>query len=85
MKTIEKIQKMTSRGQITIPSEWRKKINTQQIMLKANNNSIEIFPFYLPKSKSIQKECTVFDAIRDNQGRGLKAKDLLKILAKIDG
>ena len=45
----------------------------------------KILPFYLSKTKNIQGEYTVFDAIRDNKDRGLKAKDLLKILNKIDG
>lgn len=33
--------------------------------------------------KSVFKEYTVFDAIRDNQGKGIKANDLIKILKKI--
>jgi len=76
MKTIEKIQKMTERGQITLPASWRKEVKTDTIYLRADGNSIEISPVY--------KEYTVFDAIRDNKGKGLKASDLVKILKKID-
>jgi len=77
MKTaIEKIQKITERGQITLPSSWRKRTQTDTIYLKTDGDSIEISPAY--------KEYTVFDAIRDNKGKGLKTSDLVKILKKID-
>jgi bifunctional DNA-binding transcriptional regulator/antitoxin component of YhaV-PrlF toxin-antitoxin module len=82
---VEKIQKMTSRGQITLPIGWRKKVKTEQIILKTVGDSIEISPFYLPNNKNTLGEYTVFDALRDNQGKGLKAKDLLLILKKING
>lgn len=29
------------------------------------------------------KECTIFDALRDNKGSGLRASDLLTLLKKI--
>ncbi|MFH1979097.1 MAG: AbrB/MazE/SpoVT family DNA-binding domain-containing protein [Patescibacteria group bacterium] len=74
--TIEKTQKMTERGQITLPISWRKKVKTDTIHLRTDGDSIEISPVY--------KEYTVFDAIRDNKGKGLKASDLVKTLKKID-
>lgn len=77
MKTIiEKTQKITERGQITLPASWRKEVQTDTIHLKTDGEVIEISPVY--------KEYTVFDAIRDNKGKGLKATDLIKILKKID-
>jgi len=77
MKTfIEKTQKITERGQITLPASWRKEVKTDTIHLKTDGEFIEISPVY--------KEYTVFDAIRDNRGKGLKAIDLVKILKKID-
>jgi len=80
---IEKIQNITSKGQITLPASWRRKFNASQILLKTKGNLVEILPFHLePKGKS--QEYTVFDAIRDNRGKGLRAVDLLKILKKID-
>ncbi|MFH0845815.1 MAG: hypothetical protein V1851_00205 [Patescibacteria group bacterium] len=82
--TTEKVQKMTSRGQITLPASWRKKIKTEQILLKTKGDFIEISPFHLP-NKNTQNEYTVFDAIRDNKGKGIKADDLLKILKEING
>lgn len=77
MKTIiEKTQRITERGQITLPASWRREVKTDTIYLKTEGDSIEISPVY--------KEYTVFDAIRDNKGKGLKASDLVKILKKID-
>ena len=80
--TIEKIQKITSKGQITIPISWRNKVKTDKILLKTKKDSIEISPFYLQKI-SKTKEYTVFDAIRDNKGKGLRADDMIKILKNI--
>ena len=84
MKTItKKIRKITSKGQVTLPVLWRKKIKTDQVLLKTKSDSIEISPLYLQKQMK-SNEYTVFDALRDNKGKGLKASDLLKILKKID-
>ncbi len=79
---IKKIQKITSKGQITLPVLWRNKFKTEQILLKVKDDLIEISPARLESAKF--SEYTVFDAIRDNKGKGLKAGDLLKILKKID-
>ncbi|MDD2935105.1 MAG: AbrB/MazE/SpoVT family DNA-binding domain-containing protein [Candidatus Pacebacteria bacterium] len=75
----KKIQKITSRGQITLPISWRNKFKPDQIILSSKNDVIEIRPFSISDEVS---EYTVFDAIRDNKGKGLKAQDLLKILNK---
>lgn len=79
---IKKVQKITSKGQITLPVLWRNKFKTEQILLKIKDDLIEISPARLEPVKF--SEYTVFDAIRDNKGKGLKAGDLLKILKKID-
>ncbi len=44
--TIEKVQKMTSRDQVTLPVGWRKKVGTEQIVLRTKGDFIEISPFY---------------------------------------
>ena len=116
---IKRIQKITSKGQITLPALWRKQFKTNQILIKAKNKyfdkdgeliklknnydflsstfffnsfnlfnasigvieSLEISPFYLEEKKHPHSlEYTVFDAIRDNKGKGVKAADLLDIL-----
>ena len=50
------------------------------ITLDVKGTRIEIAPVQLRD----ENQYTVFDAIRDNKGRGIKAADLMKILAKID-
>lgn len=75
----EKIQRVTSKGQITLPSVWRKEFGTDQVVVTARGGKIEISPV----RRSHGNEYTVFDAIRDNKGKGIRAKDLLTILNKI--
>ncbi len=76
------ILKTTTKGQVTLPIEWRRKFNTNQFIVTLKENKLEIEPLIIKQDKEI-KEFTVFDAIRDNRGRGLKAKDLVKILKRI--
>ena len=75
-----KIQKVTSKGQITLPAVWRKKHQSDYIILKQREGKIYIEPI-IPEEKG---GYTVFDAIRDNKGKGLKSSDLVSILKKID-
>ena len=75
-----KIQKITSKGQITLPAAWRKNHPSDYIVLKQKEEKIYIEPIVLGG----KDEYTVFDAIRDNKGKGLKASDLVSILKKID-
>jgi len=77
-KTIQKIQKVTSKGQVTLPVAWRKQISNQQVLVVTKGDKVEITPARL----ETEKWYTVFDAIRDNSGKGIKAEDLLKILKK---
>ena len=80
METVQKIQKVTSKGQITLPISWRKATGANTITLVINGEHIEIVPARL----KTESEYTVFDAIRDNKGKGLKVADLVKVLKKID-
>lgn len=82
-KSIKRVQKVTSKGQITLPVSWRKKFNAQQVLVEPKGDFIEISSFSLDDREG-NKEYTVFDAIRDNNGKGLKAVDLLSILKKIN-
>ena len=76
-----KIVKATERGQITLPANWRRSFNTDRYIMKSKGNKLEVTPFYLEKADG--GEYTVFDAIRDNGGKGIKAKDLAKMLKSI--
>lgn len=81
------VVKATSKGQITLPAVWRRKFDTSQFILDYSGNTVKIYP--LDTGEIIEKKKTdervVFNAIRDNKGRGVNAKELLKVLKKIDG
>lgn len=80
MTTAQKIQRVTSKGQITLPISWRKATGAHTITLVVRGSRILIAPARL----QAENEYTVFDAIRDNNGKGIKAADLLTLLKKID-
>jgi len=75
------ILKATTKGQITLPARWRRNLDTDRYIVKEKGRKLEIEPFYLDKLEK-QNEYTVFDAIRDNQGKGITAKDLAEKLKK---
>lgn len=81
MKTqIEKLQKITSKGQITLPITWRRRTQTNTILVTERGDTLSISPARLEKE---DPEYTVFDALRDNDGKGVKAKELAKMLRKL--
>ncbi len=80
MNTKTKIQKISSKGQVTLPASWRKTVKTDHISVSIKGDELVIKPARFENSE----EYTVFDAIRDNDGKGLKVKDLQKILAEIN-
>ncbi len=77
---METLQKITTKGQITLPIAWRRETGARTITLSTKGVRIEIAPARLQDTN----EYTVFDAIRDNKGKGIKATDLVKILKKIE-
>jgi bifunctional DNA-binding transcriptional regulator/antitoxin component of YhaV-PrlF toxin-antitoxin module len=80
MKTATRIQKVTSKGQITLPASWRARTKTDTITVTIMGDMVKISPARLRENG----EYTVFDAIRDNKGKGIRAADLADILRKID-
>lgn len=79
---VQTIVKATSKGQITLPVAWRRNFSTNQFMVELSEDSLKVRPIDLEKIASAN-EYTVFDAIRDNEGKGIYAKDLQKILRSI--
>ena len=75
------IVKATTKGQITLPAHWRQNFSTDRYIIKERGKKLEITPFNLERLEK-QNEYTVFDAIRDNKGKGIKAKDLANILKR---
>ena len=81
------IVKATTKGQITLPAVWRKKFNTTQFILDYSGDIIKIQPIDIEeimKKRCQKKELVIFNSIRDNKGRGVSAKNLLKVLKKIN-
>ncbi len=95
---MHKIVKATSKGQITIPASWRKRFNTDQFLINYNKNKLTIEPIKISNEKSdklILKEAIkrekenadllIFDAERDNKGKGIEIDKFIKILKEVDG
>lgn len=76
------VLKATSKGQITLPAKWRKNFMTDQFIATQKGNILEIAPLDLTKLQA-KDEHTVFDALRDNNGKGITAKDLAALLQKM--
>jgi len=76
------IVKSTTKGQITLPVGWRKNFDTNRYLVKEKGEKLEIKPLDMEKLET-KDEYTVFDAIRDNKGKGINADELIRILKKI--
>ena len=76
------ITKATSRGQITLPKVWRDKFKTDQYIIKAGDFSVEIVPVDEEELEWIHGE-TIFNADRDNNGKGVKVQDFIKMLENL--
>lgn len=75
------IVKATIKGQITLPVSWRRNFATNRYIITDKGNKLEVKPLNL-KDLERANEYTVFDAICDNRGKGIKAKDLVKALKR---
>lgn len=76
--TTATIQKATSRGQVTLPAAWWKQFNA---LLEMAHTVLRIKPVDIAKLS--QEETVVFHAKRDNNGKGILAKDFIKIIDNI--
>lgn len=76
------VQKTTSKGQITLPKHWRDRFKTTHFAVLAQANFLVIRPLSLDDEDNY---ITVFDAKRDNRGKGISAAKLLKILKSVNG
>jgi bifunctional DNA-binding transcriptional regulator/antitoxin component of YhaV-PrlF toxin-antitoxin module len=69
------IRKMNTKGQITLPVAWRDRVKTKTVVLEDKGSQLTISP-----ANIIVGEEVLFDAVRDNGGRGIPVKDLVKAL-----
>jgi bifunctional DNA-binding transcriptional regulator/antitoxin component of YhaV-PrlF toxin-antitoxin module len=75
------IVKTTSKGQVTLPAKWRKNFDTNRYLIKENGNELIITPLEVEALETEQWE-VIFDAKRDNKGKGVPIDDFVKILRK---
>lgn len=84
MATQDKIQRVTSKGQITLPISWRRKMgNASTIVVRTKGDVLEISPLRTEDERD-EEWVTLFDAVRDNKGKGIPAKEFAKMLRRID-
>ena len=84
MKINEKIQRVTERGQITLPASWRRKVGIRTgIIVKQQGDSLLISPLRTEDERD-EEWVTIFDAIRDNKGKGVPAKEFAEMIRRID-
>ena len=84
IKTHEKIQRVTERGQITLPASWRRKAGVgTSIVVKEKGGILEISPLHTEDERD-EEWITIFDAMRDNRGKGIPAKKFAEIIRNID-
>lgn len=76
------IEKTTTKGQITLPKFWRDLFKTQHFLILPQENQLVIRPLVINDDNG---HAIVFNAKRDNKGKGISAKKLSKTLKKING
>lgn len=76
------VAKATSKGQITLPVRWRRRCKTDRFLVEEHGVRLTITPLDVERARR-RGEYTVFDAIRDHRAKGIRAKDLAKILRSL--
>ncbi len=76
-----KIAKSTERGQITLPKKWREHFPTNSFIVEMHDDKLIIRPL---KLKDHIEEEVLFDADRDNNGKGVSAEDMIAMIQKIN-
>jgi len=62
---------------VTLPSKWRQRIQSNTVVFIERDNILEIHP-----AEVITGEEVLFDAVRDNNGKGIPVEDLIEALEK---
>jgi len=76
----KKILKSTERGQITLPKQWRNHFPTDSYLVEMHDDRLVIKPLNLA---DVGEEEVLFDADRDNDGKGISPEDIIHALKKI--
>jgi AbrB family looped-hinge helix DNA binding protein len=84
MTVSEKIQRVTSKGQITLPISWRRKMgNGSTIVVRTKGDMLEITPLRTEDERDAEW-VTLFDAVRDNKGKGIPAEEFAKMIRRVN-
>ena len=75
------VVKATSKGQVTLPSAWRKNFDTNRFLIREHDHSLTITPLDVDALEDDNWE-TIFDAKRDNGGKGIAIDAFMKVLKK---
>ncbi|MBA3789211.1 AbrB/MazE/SpoVT family DNA-binding domain-containing protein [Patescibacteria group bacterium] len=73
-------RRITSKGQITLPAAWRKKTGADAVVMRDVGGVLEIRPVHTTK----RGDMIIFNADRDNGGKGIEVGELIKILRSLD-
>lgn len=76
------ITKTTSKGQITLPAVWRRRCDTNRFTMKQDGDNLIISPLHMDALDDEHWD-TIFDAKRDNGGKGIPIDDFISLLEKI--
>jgi len=89
-----KVVTATSKGQITLPKSWRSQYNTSQFIVSESENGLFIKPLDLGEIDNLEEYENIennenyeviFNAKRDNNGKGIPSSDLIKMLQELNG
>ena len=81
-ETIQRVQKMTSKGQITLPSKWRAVVGTRHVVVKTRGTMLTIAPARFEDDEDDANWTIIFNKDRDNNGKGIPADEFIRILEK---
>lgn len=79
----KKVVKSTSKGQITLPKKWRSQFDTDSFILDAQGEQLIVTALDLREGKECAAEEILWNADRDNDGKGLDIEEVMTILEKI--
>ncbi len=88
---VTKVVTVTSKGQITLPKVWRDRFCADQFLLLEEKRGLLVKPVDIDEIETLEDldkgngYNVIFNAKRDNGGKGIPAGKLLKLLEKING
>ncbi|MBI4234681.1 AbrB/MazE/SpoVT family DNA-binding domain-containing protein [Candidatus Peregrinibacteria bacterium] len=74
-----KVVRATTKGQITLPKAWREQFKTDNYMMTIKTEGLIIKPV---KIEELEEE-VLFDAERDNDGKGVPIDEAIAFLEKL--